>query len=651
MLVALLLLAPMAATTADEGDRPYVEILESTGAVDGPAESNVGVPRWERVRMELRVENRLQIDVTGLELDIALVSAAKDDDPNVIPGWSFREELTDTILDGLDTAYVRITHQLPARRTSPPADEIAYRVRIVGYRMATPDLETALRMLGSSRAADQRAALKSYDAEFEPDEGRRYADELAIAIATMPATPAASDALRLLFAVRALGTLGARRHVADLLYLPERLDHEPWGRAVLDLAERMIDASEKDEPRLSVLPSWARNKSDFLTVRAEDALEDAVREAILRMGDAAVPALLLQSLQAPELPVRSRAKRLLHALGRSTVRSQLTLRDRASRLAVIDVLGRFQSPEPVPALVELARGRDEELAKAARAALRSIGPAAVEGIVEALGAPGDEEIRATLVAIGREHPGAIAQVVQRYGVAVEKRDVEHLVNRLFEHLRDARRARLVAEIEHALDAGRDGRYADCFARLDRVFEQDEALYMRYAEPILEQYLARAERLLARGDYDAAVETLTAALTVRDSKEARALLARARLALVRGYVALGELQRAQETLAAVEERTEERRTTEGLYLAASAREAVRRGELSRARQLLDRARAIAPDDASLTLVDRRLMLSENISVVIVLGLLVPASILAMVLWVRRRLESRRMERLEKQIDRG
>ncbi len=651
MSVGAALLVLIAAAAADEGDRPYVEILESTGAVDGPAESNVGVPKWERVRMELRVENRLQVDVTGLELDIALVSAAKDDDPNVIPGWSFREELTDTLLDALDTAYVRITHQLPARRTSPPADEIAYRVRIVSYRMSSPDLETALRMLGSSRPADQRAALKSYDAEFADEERQRYSDELAIAIGTLPASPAASDALRLLFAVRALGTLGARRHVADLLYLPERLDDERWGRAVLDLAERMIDASEKDEPRLSVLPSWARNKSGFLTVRAEDALEDAVREAILRMGDAAVPALLLQSLQAPEPAVRSRAKRLLHALGRSTVRSQLTLRDRDSRRAVIDVLGRFASPEPVPALVELARGRDKELAQAARAALRSIGPAAVEGIVEALGAPGDDEIRETLVAIGREHPRAILEIVQRYGVAIDKRDAEAVVERLYVHLRDARRARLVAEIEHALDAGRDGRYADCFARLDRVFEQDEALYMRYADAISEQYLARAERLLARGDYDAAVETLRAALTVQDTPEARALLSRARIALVRGYVALGELQRAQEVLASIEERTEERRDAEGLFLAASAKEAVRRGELSRARQLLDRARAIAPDDASLTLVDRRLMLSENISVVIALGLLVPAGILALVLWVRRRLESVRMQRLEKQIDRG
>ncbi|MEQ9498626.1 MAG: hypothetical protein RIT81_17245 [Deltaproteobacteria bacterium] len=647
--VALFVL--LAAAAADDADRPYVEILESTGAVDGPAESGVGVPTWERVRMELRVENRLQVDVTGLELDIALVSAAKDDAPNVIPGWSFREELTDTIVDALDTAYVRITHQLPARRTSPPADEIAYRVRIISYRMSEPDLGTALGMLGSSRAADQRAALRSYGADFEPTARARHAEELAIAIGTMPAKPAASDALRLLFAVRALGALGARRHVADLLYLPERLEREVWGRAVLDLAERMIDASEKDEPRLSVLPSWARNKSDFLTVRAEDALEDAVREAILRMGDAAVPALLLSSLQAPESPVRSRAKRLLHALGRSTVRSQLTLRDRDSRLAVIQVLGRSSSSEPVPALVELARGRDKALAKAARAALLSIGPDAVEGIVEALGAPGDEDIVDTLVQIGRQHPKAILEIVRRYGVTIERSEVEHVVERLHAHLRDARRARLRAEVELALDAGREGRYAECFAQLDRVFAQDEALYMSYAEPIAEQYLARAERLLARGDYDAAVDTLRAGLTVQDSEKARALLSRARIALVRGYVELGELSRAQEVLAQVEERTDERRTAEGLLLAASAKEAVRRGELSRARQLLDRARAIDPDDPALTLVDRRLMLSENISVVIVLGLLIPAAILALVLWVRKRLESARMRRLERQIDRG
>lgn len=647
---ASLIAVALIAAPADE-DRPYVEILESTGAVDGPAESGAGVPQWERVRMELRVENRLSVDIGGLELDIALVSAGTDDDANVIPGWSFREELTDTIIDANDRTFLRIGHQLPARRTSPPADEIAYRVRIASYRMIPPDLETALRLLGSNRAADQRAALKSYDAPFERAERLRLSQELAIAIGTLPQAPGASDALRLLFAVRALGALGAPRHVGDLLYLPERLDRDRWGRAVLDLAERMIDASSKDEPRMFVLPSWARNKSAFLTVRAEDALEDAVRDAILRMDDAAVPALLLLSHRAPKPTVRSRAKRLLHSLGRSTVRSQLALRDRESQLAVIEVLGRLESAEPVPALVESMRGRDATLTKAAKASLLAIGAPAVENLVEALGTPRDEAIRSTLVAIGADHPRALRDAAKRYGVDVRADDSpDALVDRLHRHLENARRARLVTEIELALDEASRGRYATAFASLDQVFAQDEKLYMRYAEPIAAQYLASAEQLHARGDYDAAVDTLRAALSVRRTPEAEQLLARSRLALVRGYVAFHDLKRAQEVLALVDEGAEDRREVEGAVLAASAKEALSRGEIGRARQLLDRARAIDPEDASLTLADRRLMLSENISVVIVLALSIPAALLAIVLGIRKRLESARMQRIASEIDR-
>ena len=47
----------------------------------------------------------------------------------------------------------------------------------------------------------------------------------------------------------------------------------------------------------------------------------------------------------------------------------------------------------------------------------------------------------------------------------------------------------------------------------------------------------------------------------DDSLARALLARARLSLVRGYVELGDLQRAQEVLNEVEERTAERRAAD------------------------------------------------------------------------------------------
>lgn len=648
---AAILSMVVAQAAPDDGDRPFVEILESTGAVDGPAEAGTGVPRWERVRMELSVANRLSVDVSDLDLMVALVSAgsAEDDARGVIPGWSFRQEL-DVIVPASDQTYVRIERELPSRRTSPPADEIAYRVRITSYRMNPPDLATALRLLGSSRRSDQRAALESYDASFPPPERDRLGQELAIALASLPSPPKAKDALRLLFAIRALGSLRAPRHVADLLHLPERLDREAWGRAVLDLAERIIDASASDEPRLFVLPTWARSKSAFLRVRAEDALEDAVRDAILRMGDSAVPALLLQTHEASQPAVRSRAKRLLHTMGRSTVRSQLALRDREARLAVIAVLGQISSAEPVPALVELMMtGRDRGLTEATQSALESIGPPAIEALVDALGAPRDAPVKQTLVRMSAKHPRAIREVAARYGVTARSEPERVLVERLRHHLKTERQSRLVAEVEIALEDGRQGRFAESFDRLDRVFLADEKLYMRYAEPIAAQYLESARKLYAHGNYDAAVDTLKAGLSVRRTPEAEALLDRTRLALVRGYIDLGDLPTAVDTLELVRANAPERRDVEGNLLAARAFDALDRGDTQRARALLDRARRIHPDDPRLQMSDRRLMLSENLTVIIALALLIPALGLAMVLSVRRRFESARMRRIALRID--
>src|SRR5258708_3265622 len=116
---ALISAAPASALVqAEDGEAPYVEILESRGAIDGPSEGGVALPTWERVRVELRVKNRLSVEVRDLEVEIALVlsSGTGEATATPIPGWSFKETFQDPPVPPEDTAYLKITRELPSRR-------------------------------------------------------------------------------------------------------------------------------------------------------------------------------------------------------------------------------------------------------------------------------------------------------------------------------------------------------------------------------------------------------------------------------------------------------------------------------------------------------------------------------------------------------
>lgn len=638
---------------ADGSDRPYVQILASSGAVDGPAEGGIVAPRWEQVRIELKVENRLEAEVHDLELEVALVSAGGTE---AIPGWTFKELVNEAPLLAEDTTYLKIQRELPARRSSPPADEIAYRVRILSYRVTPPDLETALRLLGSAAESDQRAALRSFEKVEgdDPEALAKVADELGLALSALPLSQGPSEALRLLLAIRALGSVGSTRHAPLLLALPDRLDRAAWGRAVIELAQRMVAASEPEEPRLRVLPSWAREPSALLTVRAQDAIEDAVRDAVLRMGDPAVPALL-EAAHTPGPPERqARAERLLHSLGRGTVRSQLSIQDREARLLVINVLGQLGGPAAVPNLAELLRSRDQEQREAAMSALLALGAAAIDPLVDNLGGPDDRAVLETLGRLGQDHPQAVRQAALRFGVAAEpKEELGTLLARLFDRLRTARRAKLVAQIDRALELGREGSYTEAFAQLDQVFSQDPALYGSYAVPIADLYMSRARRLYASGDYEAAVLTLRTGLGVHRTEAARRLLRDAQLALARGFLELGDLERATSALAELDpdQSDQDARLLEARLLSLRAAQAMEAGDQGKARTLLDRARALNPFDTELVLLDRRLALRENVAILAVLGLSLPALVLVLVLSVRRRIEKAKLLRLERAIDRS
>jgi tetratricopeptide (TPR) repeat protein len=647
----------LAAQTTDESDRPFVEILQSTGAIDGPSEAGAAVPRWERMRLELRVENRLPVEIRDIEVEVALVSASGvGEEAAVIPGWTFKEVFADTAVPALEQAFVRIERELPARRTSPPADEIAYRAHIKSYRLSSPDIDTAIRLLGSSHASDQMAAFKSYELdatgdELKPKNPAALGRSLAQAIAALPDEPSPSDALRMLFAVRAIGTLQASSEVRMLLELPGNRDGRAWARAVIELATRMVSASERGEPRMRVLPTWARERT-VITVRAQDTIEDAVRDAILRMGDIAVPSLLAEAHLGSVPGVRQRAQRLLHALGRSTVRSQLSLRDRGARLAVVEVLGEIGSPEPVPALVEMLRSRDVELRDAAMKAIKEIGAPAVDPLVAAMGTSNDDVIVKAVEGIGAEAHAELNKVAAGYGVVRDKNEDAHaLLVRVQRHLFEAQRARLVQEIERSLELAREGSFTDAFDRLDDVFTQDQDLYMSYAKPIAEAYLARGKRLFARGDFDAAVSTLRTGLSIYRVHEAEDVLLKAQLALARGYLELDDLEKAEELLAEADPAylNTETRLLEGKLLSLKAEHALAAGDYGKARSMVDRARAMNLEDDALQRADRRLMFAENLAIVVVMALMVPALGLAIAVFVRRRTEATRMKQLAIAID--
>jgi tetratricopeptide (TPR) repeat protein len=655
----------------DGDDAPYVEILQSGGAIDGPSEGGVSLPTWERVRLDLHVKNRLGVEVRDLEVEVALVSTSGTGETTaqVIPGWSFKEVFSEQPVPAYEEAFLRITRELPSRRTMPRADEIAYRARIKSYRLSPPDLDTAIRLLGSSHESDQMAALKSYEVQPEMDKEAvtELGQKLARAIGDLPDEPAAPDALRMLFAVRALGTLADTSEVRMLLEVPGSRDGRAYAQAIVDLAKRMLNATESSEPdrpygagqeaprepRFRVLPGWAREKTT-ISFPPEDALEDAVRDAILRMGDAAVPALLGEAHMGSVPGVRARAERLLHALGRATVRSQLSVRDRDAKLEVIGKLGQIGAPDAVPALAELLRGHDRELREAAAEAIAHIGPPAVDPLVASVGTPDDEALLSALRKMLPRSNESLFKAAARYGVARQQgEDAAKLLDRLRAHLFTAQRARLVQEIDRALDLAREGSYTEAFQRLDRVFTQDPALYMQHARPIAEMYVARGRRLYQRGDYDAAISTLRIGQSIQKVEEADKLLMSAELALARGFLELGDLERAEETLHEADPSLadQEMRSLEAKLLALRATQALANGDYGKARTLIDRARALKLRAPELSVVSRRVMIAENLAIIIVLALFFPALVLVVVVAFRRRREAARIERLQAAIDRA
>lgn len=641
-LALLLALAPVS-------EPPSVELLEPIGELDGTGRGPDHPARWESVRLRLRLRNRLGVAVDDVRIDLSLVEGLDRRHP--VPGWSFRDLSLDQGLGARTTSEHRLEHPLPALRNAPPAASIAFDVDLRSYRVRTPSLELAFSLLASSAPADQRAALRSLERGYPRDVTERLREDLVHALETAPPrAPTATDALRLLLAVRGLGSLGLASEVPLLLELPERLDAEAWGRAVLALASRMVVASRPEDPRLEVLPRWARQVSTLLLVTARDALAEATREAILSMGMDALPHLIRATGPKASAAVRARAQRLLERLGRATPTAQALSGSLEHRRAAVRALGDVGSPDAVPALVACLSGPNR-VAAAARSALVRIGAAAIGPMAETLGRDDDGPTRALLTELGQRHPRALRAVARLYRLPADRRTrPSEIVASVAERRAWERRIRLETEIRDAIEMGAEGAYRTAQDRLDAVRQEAPTLYNRHADPIARIYLARAEQLLDRGDYAAAIEVLASGRAVRALPEIDMRLTDARVALARGFIQLGRLDEADRALEAAPVGTRgDVMETRVRWLEAKTQRALRLNALGEATARVAELRRLAPTRPEVRRLGRRVFLASHWLELFVAALCGLGGLGAMAIGWRRTADRRRVERLTRALD--
>ena len=651
---AALLAAAAVTLGAAEPPEPAarLELVTTRGALDGTGAGFGDSASWETLSLELRLRNHLGVAVGDIELDVELLAGAET--PKPIPGWRFSAVPLDLTLDAGSERRVELRRRLPDLRRPPRAEDVSYKVRIHAYRVMRPGLGLAFRLLGSAAPSDQRAALRMFlpGPGIGPEARERLRRDLSATLRTLPEEPTATDALRMLLAIRAIGTLGLDEEVDLLLSLPDRTDKEAWGRAVLELASRMVVASQPDDPRLDVLPRWARRVATLLQVTARDALLEATREAVARIGEAALPALVRAT--GPDRPeaVRARARALLERLGRATPRSQVLFGDLEVRARTMRALAAIGATEAVPALVEALAG-PEEAAFAARRALLTLGASAVGPVAETLGRSDDGPRRTLLTELGRRHPGALRAVARLYRVeGWRRRRPEEIVAAISDRRAWERSIRVETRIREAIELGAEGAFRSALERIEGVRKEDPERYAFHADPIARLHLARAEQLLERGDYRAALDVLDVGRRLRALPEIEMRTTDARAALASGFLRLGELAQAETELerAPVTGRADVVELRARL-LEAKARAALEAGDLFRARIHVRQARSLEPERVSLRLLERRIFLAEHFVEAIVLGGCGLGLALLFAVLTRRVLDRRRVEALTRALDRG
>jgi tetratricopeptide (TPR) repeat protein len=635
------LLQPLASPdSTDAVDPAFVQIVSSQGEVIQRPPRPLG---QHFLNLQLQITSRLDVPTYDFELEVVLLYEGRE-----VPGWRLTRRYEQTSLPALGRA-----------RRNLMLKKIQYRVRLIRYRLKHPNFSLMVRVLESPQAADQAAALFSlspHPSETVDQAHRDHIQKLAIAeLRRHTHPPSARDALRLLLVLRASKDLALVELLKPILVWFSTQDKKAWGRAIIDLASRLVSDSTRHEARLDLLPAWARSSLAH-DHRIPRALQDLVFSCFMTQGDPLVPDLFLLAYREPDSPVAPIALKLLESMGRDRPARQLALEKKVDQVRMIQLMGEVHHISAIDELVLRLESSDLSIVTASVIALRSIGVESVPALIHSLARDHPQAIRLaknSLVDILKLQPSLRNQLAQDFQIPdLNHGDPSLFVERIAKRQQDRWRRAMAMEIDQAILEAESNSMTDGLRRLERLFEKSPQLYLHRAERIAKLYLSHAEKLSQVGNWDEAKAAAWSGLQLSDSAPARMLCARIGMSLAEGLVKIGQLDQAQSELGQIDPAAADLGRYTQLRLSIRMNRAslsLARGDYARARLQTDRAHSLEPHSDAVQALYTKLFVLENVVPLSILSVLLFALILALLLRLRLAYTRRRFVRIQSQID--
>jgi len=637
--------------SVEPDDQGFVRIEASQGEVTQRPPEPMG---QHYLRLEVELHSRLPIESSDFELEVVLLYEGRE-----IPGWRLTQRYESTRLLPQTQMRLDLSRVLARQRRNIKLPKIQYRVRLLRYRLNSVNLDLMVRLLESPHSADQAAAISSLVPPRSEVLIRSHLETtkqiIQKELARELKSPTARDALRLLLALRAVSKLGLVSLLDPVVSWFSVQDQELWGRAIVDLAHRLVSESNRNEVRVGLLPQWARSSLTH-DHRVPRALQDVIFGCITRQGDKIIPELVLLAHRHRDSKTGAAATKILEAMGRSQPAQQLALEKEDNRVRMIQVMGELKQTDAIDELIRLLESPRVPTVTATVIALRTMGRSSVPALVKVLGRDDTRSRKMatkSLVDILRERPALKTKLSKEHDISLKTHvSLEQFVEALARNQNEQWKRALSYEIDAALSLAESGNYEEGFKRLNQIYVQSPRLYMKRADRISTVYLSHAEALYLSGNFDEAKHAARSALQLDDSRNARSIYARISLALAEGMIELGLLGQAQVELESIDPAVEDLARHSRLRLITKlkmARLALARGDYARARAQTDRAHAINPDDAQVQSLYMQLLVLENLVPIGVLAVLVLALALALVVRLRNRYSRHRFVRIQSQID--
>ncbi len=596
-------------------------------------------PTWTRARVEFKVENRLPVPVRNLSVSIVFLrsSTKAGQDPTPIPGWQFLAQLTEREVPQAGATFFTVVRKIPQKKNVIPADELSYRVTLQDYRLSVPSLETALTLLSSPHASDQHAALLSFEAT--PAHRSALTSVLPEKLDAALEAPTMDHALTLCLIFHTAGAIRWGSGIPRLLELVPVLEAPPWPAVFSRLRTVFLKSSPPNAPRLALVAAqnWVHS----------------IEHAVLNMQDTAVPGLILAT-HHDSTPTRARAKRLLQVLDRGNPKAQLSIPDPTISLSVIELFGRLKIASSVPALIKKRiSAPDPQTQDATERALLAIGDAAIVPLLEALGGKEHEVLLPIVARLGSTHMDRIRKEAEDLGVTpVLGEPLEGLLRRFREER--AKHQSTNRLLQAAVERHKNGSPRTAYRALDTLERQDPQILTAARETSSEVLAAWGQTLYLRGDYDRALPILKRAWALSPQETTHSMIQKAHLALVQGFIELGDFSEAENRLERMEPTSVPPKLRAAL-LVRRATQAMDRSQGPLAATLIEHAAALHPRDPELQTTLRnlrwRLHVRENLPTVFALALLLVGATLSGWLVARARWKRRRLEALAQGIDGG